>query len=241
VTNKIGTPLTAFGERAELRMTEVAQYASPPVSTAHRLIGELVECGLLQRGAGGRYHVSAALHQLAVGPTRPIVEYRSQICQALEDLELVTGYRARFGVLLDHGVSCLERSRRLSHGFCLAAGPIVPAHATAVGKALLAHAPPEFLALLVQRGLPRYTAPGRRYRGSAPPGVVTCSREGDRCCARRVAEIVPRHRGASPSGRRKLVRCSRTGCPGYGERKFRGSGPDCRGTRHGAAIYGVVW
>jgi DNA-binding IclR family transcriptional regulator len=157
VTKKIGTILKAFGERAELRMTEVAQYASLPVSTAHRLIGELVECGLLERGAGGRYHVSAALHQLAVGSYGPAVEYRAQICQTLEDLELVTGYHARFGVLRDHGVSCLERSGRLSQEFCLAAGVVVPAHATAVGKALLAHASPDFLALLVRRGLPRYT------------------------------------------------------------------------------------
>ena len=138
-------------------MTEVAQYACLPASTAHRLLQELVGCGLLQRGADGRYHIGPAMYQLATDSYSPADDAQAHIGQTLQDLELVTGYRARFGVLRGRGVAYVERGGGPPDS--LRPAPAVgPAHATAAGQALLAHAGAEVVERFIHRGLPRYTS-----------------------------------------------------------------------------------
>jgi DNA-binding IclR family transcriptional regulator len=138
-------------------MTEVAQYACLPASTAHRLLQELVGCGLLQRGPDGQYHIGPAMYQLVADSYSPADDAQAHIGQTLQDLELVTGSRARYGVLRGRRVSYVERGGEPPDWLRpVPAGG--PAHATAAGQALLAHAGAEVIERFIHRGLPRYTS-----------------------------------------------------------------------------------
>jgi DNA-binding IclR family transcriptional regulator len=157
VTNKAATILKAFAGQSGRTMTEVAQDACLPASTAYRLLQELVSCGLLQRGADGRYHIGPAVYQLATDSCSPADDAQAHIGQILQDLELVTGYRARYGVLRGRGVGYVERGGA-PPDWLRPAPAGGPAHATAAGQALLAHAGAEVIERFIHRGLPRYTS-----------------------------------------------------------------------------------
>jgi DNA-binding IclR family transcriptional regulator len=140
-----------------LTLTDVARRTGLPVSTTHRLLGELVEGRLLVRNSDGVYTVCRALRALA-GSRERAAEARSQVSLVLEDLGTATGLRARFGVWNELGVSYLERAADRGSGRCASGLTILPAHATALGKALLAHAPPPVVQALLDAGLPSYTS-----------------------------------------------------------------------------------
>jgi DNA-binding IclR family transcriptional regulator len=75
----------------------------------------------------------------------------------LDDLAAATGRPARLGVLRELRVAYVEKVGRApatSFGACAT----LPAHASALGKVLLAFAPPGTARALVGTGLPRYTA-----------------------------------------------------------------------------------
>jgi DNA-binding IclR family transcriptional regulator len=157
VTNKVATILKAFAGQSGRTMTEVAQDACLPASTAYRLLQELVSCGVLQRGADGHYHIGPAVYQLATDSCSPADDAQAHIGQILQDLELVTEYRARFGVLRGRGVGYVERGGG-PPDWLRPAPAVGPAHATAAGQALLAHAGAKVVERVIHRGLPRYTS-----------------------------------------------------------------------------------
>jgi DNA-binding IclR family transcriptional regulator len=137
-------------------MTEVAQHACLPASTAHRLLQELVGSGLVQRGSDGHYRIGVAMYQLTTPSFSPPVDARAYIGQTLHDLGSITGYRARYGVLRGHGVSYAECGGEPPDRLVPVRG-VMPAHATAAGQALLAHAGARVVERMIQRGLSRYT------------------------------------------------------------------------------------
>jgi DNA-binding IclR family transcriptional regulator len=141
-----------------LTLTDVARRTGLPVSTTHRLLGELVEGRLLARNSDGAYTVCRALRGL-VGSRERAAHARSQVNLVLEDLGIATGSRARFGVWQDNelGVSYLECAADRGGARCSSGLTVLPAHATALGKALLAHAPPPVVQEVADRGLPSYT------------------------------------------------------------------------------------
>jgi DNA-binding IclR family transcriptional regulator len=171
VTGKISAILLAVSGEPELSMTAVARQARLPVSTTHRLLSELVEGHVLDRGKDGPYSICVALRS-PVGSTERAANARSQISLVLEDVGLATGLRARFGVWNGLGVSYLERSPGSRHGSCRSGLGVLPAHATALGKAMLAHAPLPVVETVLEHGLPAYaphtlTTAGRLHRALA--------------------------------------------------------------------------
>jgi DNA-binding IclR family transcriptional regulator len=175
VSSKIAEILLSFGGRGGQSMTAVAHSAHLPISTAHRLLNELVVGGLLDRD-DGKYHPSCAL-RLLPGPADPAATARSLVDQTLEDLAAVTGCRARFGVMRGHsGVSYLERPSR--GGPCVAGLDVLPAHATALGKALLAHAPPGVVDRVIRGGLPDYPVHAAKSEGQLRRALSTTRASG---------------------------------------------------------------
>jgi hypothetical protein len=83
---------------------------------------------------------------------------RALVCQTLDDLGKATGSQVRFAVWSGTRISYMERSAGITRGTCTTGLAQLPPHATAVGKALLAHAPAALLRLVVGQGLARYTA-----------------------------------------------------------------------------------
>lgn len=59
VTSKVVAILRSFGSGGSLNITEIAQAADLPLSTAHRLVHELAAWGEMRRGDDARYRIVA--------------------------------------------------------------------------------------------------------------------------------------------------------------------------------------
>jgi DNA-binding IclR family transcriptional regulator len=156
VTAKVCAIVLAVSDAPEPSISEVARHTGLPASTTHRLLSELVQGGLLERNPAGRFTVCVEL-QLLLGPRQRAAHARSLVGTVLEDLAVATGLRARFGVWHPTGISYLEQAPDIPPGSCKSGRRLLPAHATASGKAMLAHAPPWMVAGVIKRGLPAYT------------------------------------------------------------------------------------
>jgi len=156
VTSKVVAILMTFTDGGLHTLTEVARLANLPTSTVHRLIGELAAWGVLERTDDARYRVGAPLREICAHPSRiPNLQERAR--RALEDLSAATRTDVRLGVLMDGRVAYIEKlpGNRPVSSFSEAA--TLPAHATAMGKALLAFSPSNTLDLIAARGLKAYT------------------------------------------------------------------------------------
>jgi len=156
VTSKVVAILLTFQDGHEHSLTEIAQLTGLPVSTAHRLVTELEGSGLLERTDDAEFQAGLPLQVFSCGTSSPpgIVEVTRR---ALEDLATATGARARLGILVGWQVAFIEK--HCDHGPVTTFGkaPRLPAHATALGKALLAFSPAEVLDRIIANGLERYT------------------------------------------------------------------------------------
>lgn len=156
VASKITSILLTFTEGSEHTLTEIAQRAALPVSTAHRLTAELVSWRLLQRTAQGRYRAGLPLRMLGAHDAgRAGLEERASC--VLEDLAAITCCGARLGVLRELEVAYIEKQPgpRPATGFH--SGATLPAAPTALGRALLAFAPAGIVDMALRRGLRAYT------------------------------------------------------------------------------------
>src|SRR3954447_1682100 len=182
VTDKTTSILMAFTEGSEHSLTEIAHLAALPVSTAHRLTAELVSCRLLIRTAGGRYRTGPPLRGMGAAEVRP-PNLRERAPCVLEDLTAATGYRARLGVLQELQVAYIEKQPGPRPTSTFLSAATLPAHATALGRVLLAFAPPGMIELTITRGLRAYTQHTITSPALNRPGVGAGSnRQGDRSC-----------------------------------------------------------
>ena len=127
------------------------------ISTAHRLTAELTSWRLLERTPDGLYRAGLPLRMMAGCPDRtPTLQERAPC--VLEDLAAATRCRARLGVLQELEVSYIEKQP--GHGPVTSFNPAatLPAHPTALGRALLAFSPPGVVDMTIMRGLRPYTA-----------------------------------------------------------------------------------
>jgi DNA-binding IclR family transcriptional regulator len=156
VASKITAILLTFAEGSVHSLTEIARLAGLPMSTAHRLATELVGWGLLERTAEGLYRVGPSVRRIE--PPEPASRTVEQLAPwVLEDLTAATRTRARLGVMEGTEVAYIEKrpGRRPVTAFNLAA--TVPAHPTALGRALLAFSPAATVEMVMLLGLRRYT------------------------------------------------------------------------------------
>jgi DNA-binding IclR family transcriptional regulator len=170
VISKVVTLLDAFGPATpELSLGELSRITGLPMSTTYRLASELVTWGGLERAGGTGYRIGLRLWEL--GALAPRGETLREVALPfMQDLYEATRENVHLAVRDGHEALYVDtisgrgavpvRSRR---------GGRLPLHATGVGKVLLAHAPPELLAELVDAGLRRYTphtvvAPGHLRR-----------------------------------------------------------------------------
>ena len=142
VTSKVMALVGAFDERHRaLTLTELAERASVPVPTAHRLAGELVAVGALQRMANGRFVIGRLLWN--AGLLAPVQGTLRQVAEPfLHDVYAATLATVHLAVRDGDQVLYLERmSGRASVPIVSRVGSTLPMHCTGVGKVLLAHAP----------------------------------------------------------------------------------------------------
>jgi DNA-binding IclR family transcriptional regulator len=156
VTSKITSILLTFTEGSEHSLTEIARLAGLPISTAHRLASELTSWRLLERTPCGQYRAGLPLRMIGTGDGGPASIAERAPC-VLEDLSTATRCRARLGVLQELEVAYIEKYPGSGPVTSFSAAATLPAHPTALGRALLAFAPAGVVEMTILRGLRPYT------------------------------------------------------------------------------------
>lgn len=142
---KIGPVLDLFTpERPEWRMSDIARALEMPKSSAHALVATLAEIGLLSVTGTGRYRLGWNLLSLSER-MRASMDFRTHALPAMQQLAKLLRETVLLAALDRHDVVYVERAEG-SHPMVRLAGvrpgARAPAHATAVGKVLLAHREP---------------------------------------------------------------------------------------------------
>jgi DNA-binding IclR family transcriptional regulator len=170
VTSKVAALFDAFGpDSPKLTLNELSARTGLPLSTAHRLVTELVEWGGLERCEGAGYRVGLRMWEL--GSLAPRGEsLRDVALPVMQDLFEGTKENVHLAVRQDDQALYIEK---IAGSGALAVksrrGGRLPLHATGVGKVLLAFAPDEVRAQILGSGLARFTRhtvvePGRLAR-----------------------------------------------------------------------------
>lgn len=144
VAAKLLAVLDAFGQdRAAYTVSELSRRIGLPLSTTHRLVGELERWGGLERGRDRRYRVGLRLVEVAALCPRGI-GLRDVALPFMEDLYEATHQNVQLAVR--EGVEGVYVERIAGRGavpVLTRVGARWPLHATGVGLVLLAHAPAE--------------------------------------------------------------------------------------------------
>lgn len=142
VASRVLALLGAFdANHRAMTLTALASRADLPLTTAFRLVAELVEWGALVRRPSGEYVVGRRLWDL--GLLAPVQSGLRQLASPfLHDLYAAT--LATVHLAVRDGTSVLYVDRLAGHVSVPVVSDIgtrLPMHATGVGKVLLAHAP----------------------------------------------------------------------------------------------------
>lgn len=152
VTSRILAILEAFEANGPtLTLSQVSEHTLIPVSTVHRLMGELEDWGALARDDNGRYQVGLRLWGLAQSgglrlrdTARPFLQDLFSLTQESAHLAIREGNEALY-------VDRIYSSKRVPRASRI--GGRLPLHATAVGKVLLAYEAPWFRDAYLQEHL----------------------------------------------------------------------------------------
>jgi DNA-binding IclR family transcriptional regulator len=149
----------AFSEAEyEMGISALAARLGLAKSTVHRLATTLVEYDILEQNREtGKYRLGLALFELGTLVRRKM-DAASASHNEITALAESTGETVQLA-LLDHLSVLYIRIRESKQAVRMSSslGSRAPAHCTSVGKALLAHQPPELVAQVVENGLKRYT------------------------------------------------------------------------------------
>jgi DNA-binding IclR family transcriptional regulator len=158
VTSKITSILMTFTEGSEHSLTEIAQLAGLPISTAHRLTSELASWRLLERTEDGLYRAGLPLRMIGAAEETATPSVHERAPCVLEDLAAATRCRVRLGVLRELEVAYIEKDPGPGPVTAFSAAATLPAHPTALGRALLAFCPTGTVEMAILRGLRPYTS-----------------------------------------------------------------------------------
>lgn len=156
VTSKIAVILRVFTDERGHTVTDVAREAGLPLSTAHRLMNELLFWGVFSRSDDGLFHIALPLH--AFRHEGAALDLREWAGPAMEDLARAADAPVRFGVL-DHAqkVTYIEKQPGAQPVTMFSLAATLPAHATALGKVLLAFSSEGIVRQHMMRELQCYT------------------------------------------------------------------------------------
>lgn len=150
--------LDAFdGEHRSLTLSDLARRAGLPVSTAHRLVGDLLAWGGLERGDDGLLRVGLHLWEVAALAPRTI-GLREAAMPSMGDLYDATHENVQLAVRDGLEVVFVERiAGRHAVPVLTRVGLRFPMTATGVGLVLLAFAPPEVQEAALAQPVERFT------------------------------------------------------------------------------------
>jgi DNA-binding IclR family transcriptional regulator len=131
--------LLALQGPRRMTLSELAGRLELPPSTVHGIVRTLVGHGMVvQERGSGRYQLGPAVLRLG-NVYLDTLELRSRAIPWAEDLSRRTGYAVRTGVLLLDDVVIIHHEPRPDGSRQMPeVGIVIPAHASALGKAILA-------------------------------------------------------------------------------------------------------
>jgi DNA-binding IclR family transcriptional regulator len=131
--------LTALQGSRRMTLTELATHLSLPASTVHGIVKTLVSHGMVvQERGSSRYQLGPAVLRLG-NVYLDTIELRSKTIPWAENLARRTGFAVRTGVLLLDDVVIIHHEQRPDGSRQMPeVGIVIPAHASALGKAILA-------------------------------------------------------------------------------------------------------
>lgn len=140
--------------RPELSVSEMARRSGMPKSTTHRLVGDLLAAGILERGDRG---VRLGLRLFELGHLAPSQRTLREIALPYaHSLNEITGLTCNVAVRDGLDIIYVEkismRNLRVPHS---RAGGRLPLHCTALGKAILAHSEHDLVESVLAEELPR--------------------------------------------------------------------------------------
>ncbi|MDE2580468.1 MAG: IclR family transcriptional regulator, partial [Rhodospirillales bacterium] len=150
--------LDCFARRKSWSLAELAAELGQPKPTVFRLLHTIETFGYLHKDPEtGRYSLGMRLHTLGSAAVRH-AQLRWQALPPLQDLAQETGETVHVGILYDGESICVQAvdGTRLvrMHAFV---GKRTPAHASALGKALLAYLPDAEVEAFAASGLAAHT------------------------------------------------------------------------------------
>ncbi len=151
VASRVSAILMAFRSGGTHSLTELAALAALPISTTHRLVGELVSRRVLERTDDGAYRVGLPLRMIG-GLTFPFSPpLLERALDVINDVTAVTGASVRVGVLDTQqlAVRATEPGRSAADGFT---EDPTPTYASALGRVLLAFSPAHVVDEVVAAG-----------------------------------------------------------------------------------------
>ncbi|WP_406036483.1 IclR family transcriptional regulator [Micromonospora sp. NBC_00898] len=164
---RVAALLNAFGSgEGTVRVAELTAATGLPKTTVHRLVREMIRCGLLEQD-GARVRLGLRLFELGQLVPRPR-SLRDAARPYMSDLHEATRHTVNLAVMRDDHVVYVE----IVYGrdglrLPIRPGGSRPAHATGVGKAIMAFSPPATIDALLTAGLPRVSA-----RTITAPGLM---------------------------------------------------------------------
>jgi DNA-binding IclR family transcriptional regulator len=151
--------LDAFEEaQTGLRLSEISRRAGLPLTTTHRIVGELHEWGALERAGSGDYRIGLRLWEVAALAPRSVGLQRIAL-PFMQDLYETTHRGVHLAVREKDEVVFVERFvSPETAGKRPRVGGRYALHATAVGLVLLAHAPAELQEEVITGPLASFTS-----------------------------------------------------------------------------------
>ena len=136
--------LAALQGARRMSLSELAGRLELPPSTVHGIVRTLVDHGMVAQDRGsGRYQLGPAVLRLG-NVYLDTLELRSRAVRWSEELARRTGFAVRTGVLLAEDVVIIHHEPRPDGSRQMPeVGIVIPAHASALGKAMLAFLPEE--------------------------------------------------------------------------------------------------
>lgn len=142
MVDRVVRVIAAFPEGSNvLQLSELADRAGLPLTTAHRLVRQLAGHGLLDVGPGGSVQLGIRLWEL-VNRNSPTLELRQAAMPFMEDIQQVLNQNANLAVLDGWEALFVERlSRRGSVANRAQVVGRMPVHVSSAGLVLMANQP----------------------------------------------------------------------------------------------------
>jgi DNA-binding IclR family transcriptional regulator len=162
VVDRVVRVIAAFPEGvSSLQLSELADRAGLPLTTAHRLVRQLAEHGLLETVDGGAVRLGLRLWEL-VNRNSPTLALRQAAMPFMEDIQQVLNQNVNLAVLDGWEALFVERlSRRGSVANRARVAGRMPVHVSSAGLVLLAHQDKSVQAAYLEQ----FSDPGGRVAG----------------------------------------------------------------------------